>query len=57
MPNTPTYGHPLVGKSYIYRADAEKYTGPIDDGLVVANGMPVMVLAVFTDWNLSLIHI
>ena len=40
-----------MGKSFTYRADAEKYTGPIGDDLIVANGMSVTVLAVFADWN------
>ena len=51
MPNTPIDEHPLIGKSFVYRADGEPYIGEVDSNLVVANGMCVTVLAAFTNWN------
>lgn len=53
--NVAIYNHPLVGSEpRIYRADLDPYDPDLDtEGglLIIGNGMPVGIKAVFQNWN------
>lgn len=46
--------HPLVGSVHTFRPDVEPYDPDLDNEggtLILGNGMPVRIKAVFHDWN------